>query len=106
MFKAVILVHRRPGLSREDFSRYWRDDHAPVGSTLPGLRRYVQNHASTTPDGSAAPYDGFVEVWFDNQEAFEKAMSSPETEIVNTDVANFVDVDRMQPFFVEEVVVV
>jgi uncharacterized protein (TIGR02118 family) len=47
-----------------------------------------------------------VEVWFDNQEAFEKAMSSPETEIVNTDVANFVDVDRMQPFFVEEVVVV
>ena len=77
-----------------------------MGSTLLGLRRYVQNHSMTAPDGSPAPYDGFVEVWFDDQDAFESTMSSPEAEIVNADVANFVDVDRMQPFFVDEVVVV
>ena len=106
MFKAVFLVHRHPDLSKEEFSRYWREQHAPVGSTLPGLRKYVQNHSTTAPDGSGAPYDGFVEVWFDDRKAFESAMGSPEAEIVNADLANFVDVDRMQPFFVEEVVVV
>lgn len=33
-------------------------------------------------------------------------LSSPEAQLVNADVAKFVGVDRMQPFFVDEVEVV
>ena len=106
MIKAVFLVHRRPGMGTEEFKRYWRESHAPIGSKLPGLLKYIQNHSSLSLDGSSPPYDGFVELWFDDMAAFNGAMASPEAETMNADVANFVDLERMQAFFVEEVAVI
>ena len=44
MIKVVFLVHRKPGLTEEEFSTYWRETHSRVCSLLPGLSKYVQNH--------------------------------------------------------------
>jgi uncharacterized protein (TIGR02118 family) len=106
MVKMVFLLHRRPDMNFETFSQYWRDRHAPIGSALPGLRKYVQNHVGATLDGSPRPYDGFSELWFDDRAALERALASPEAQAAIADSANFLDVERIQTFIVDEVTVV
>lgn len=74
MFKAIILLARAEGTSREEFREWWLERHAPLARRLPGLRRLVFNLVDT----EGAPYDGVSELWFDSQEAFEAAY---ETEV-------------------------
>jgi uncharacterized protein (TIGR02118 family) len=106
MVKLVFILHRRPGMDVDDFGRYWRDKHAPIGSALPGLRKYVQNHPGKTLDGSPLPYDGFSELWFDDMASLERALASPEAQAAIVDSENFLDVKRIQTFVVEEVRVI
>lgn len=75
--RLVFPLQRRPELTREEFQRYWREQHAPLvrrhARTL-GIQRYVQVHtdldAETDPgrtarDG-APPHDGVAELWIDS----------------------------------------
>ena len=105
MIKMVFLVHRRSDMNAEEFSRYWRENHAPISAKLPGLRKYIQNHAIAAPDGNPPPYDGFAELWFDDLDALEQAMASPEGQAVVADTENFIDLERMLTFGVNEVAV-
>ena len=106
MVKIVILVHRRHEMDASEFSRYWRETHSPIGAGLPGLRKYVQNHAIRAPDGTAPAYDGYAELWFDNIEAFEQALASPAGQAVMADAEKFIDLERMQTLAVDEVPIV
>jgi uncharacterized protein (TIGR02118 family) len=72
VFKAVILLTRREGSTREEFRAWWLDRHAPLARQLPGLRRLVFNVVET----EEAPYDGVSELWFDSVEAFEASYAS------------------------------
>jgi len=38
MIKYVTVLFRREGMSREEFSNYWRNTHAPILQRIPGLR--------------------------------------------------------------------
>ena len=106
MIKMVFMVHRRPDLSAEEFSNYWRVEHAAIARTLPGLRKYIQNHAEPAPDGTAPPYDGFAEMWFDDTEALNAALATDEGKATLADTGNFIDLESMLTFSVEEVNVV
>jgi uncharacterized protein (TIGR02118 family) len=78
MIKLVFCARRKPGLSKEEFQRYWLEEHGPLVRSLreqiPSMRRYVQSHTVWGPAtdavqasrGSAEPYDGITEVWFDD----------------------------------------
>lgn len=44
MIKRVMLLTRKTGMTREQFTRHWLDVHAPLAHAVPGLRRYVQSH--------------------------------------------------------------
>jgi uncharacterized protein (TIGR02118 family) len=64
MIKVVAVITRKSGLDREEFLRYWQDDHPAYVRKLTGIRRYVQNPAV---DGYRPwPYDGVAELWFDS----------------------------------------
>lgn len=102
MLKMVFLVHKKADLNSDDFRRYWRETHGPIAAKIPGLKKYVQNHSVPGPDGADPPYDGFAEMWFESAESLET--SQAQTAIADT--ANFLDLDRMQSFVVEEVNVV
>ena len=104
--KLVFLLHRKPGMEAEEFHRYWRDVHGPIGAAMPGVRRYVQNHAGAALDGSPAPCDGFAEIWFDDVASMMQALSSPEGLAAQADAANFMDVSRVPTFVVEESIIV
>ena len=106
MVKLVFLLNRRSGMDLDDFRRYWRDEHSQIGSALPGLRKYVQNHSGASLDGSPLPCDGFAELWFDDMESLNAALTSPEGLAALADSENFLDVERIQTFVVEEITII
>ena len=105
MVKAIYLIRRKPGLSREDFHRYWRDVHGAIAARIPGLRRYVQCHAIVR-DGDGAEFDGAAEAWFDDMDAVRRAVASPEYAAARMDEARFIDLERTALIFTEEVTVI
>ena len=47
MFKAVILLARAEGATRQEFRDWWLGPHAELARDLPGLRRLVFNLVET-----------------------------------------------------------
>jgi uncharacterized protein (TIGR02118 family) len=103
MVKLVYCIHRKPGLSREEFVRYWAVVHAPIGARIPGLRRLVHSYAVAAPgDGRPGDFDGMAELWFDDLGAILAARRSAEWEASTADEANFVALTRTAYFISEE----
>jgi uncharacterized protein (TIGR02118 family) len=103
MVKAIYLIRRKPGMSAEDFHRYWREVHGPIAARIPGLRRYVQCHSIDAGFGDAPEYDGAAEVWFDDMEAVRRAVASPEYAAAREDERRFIDLEHTTLTFTEEV---
>jgi uncharacterized protein (TIGR02118 family) len=86
MVKLITIASRTPGLTFPEFSEHWFEVHGPLGATLPGLRRYVQNHA--IPEAySIRPmtHDGWAELWFDDLDSLQNAFKSPEAQALRAD---------------------
>jgi uncharacterized protein (TIGR02118 family) len=122
MVKLVFTIRRRDGMTREEFQRYWREQHAPLvqrhAETL-RIRRYVQTHARETPLDTelAGPrgsepglYDGVAELWWDSLEDLAAAASSEAgqaaaAELIE-DEARFIDLPHSPIWLGEEHVVI
>lgn len=90
-------------MAPEEFSRYWREVHGPIGRRIPGLRRLIQSHSVPDPRDMAPPdFDGMAELWFDDMAALEAAKRSPEWQASSADEVNFVDATRTALFITEE----
>ena len=103
MIKTISLAYRKTGLTREEYNKYWLEQHGPLAAILiPGLRRYVQNHFIEVP-GMEYEGDGIVEMWYDDIEAYKKSMeyirSSKE---LAADGAKFAEMRRGGLWVVEE----
>lgn len=106
MFKIMFVVYEREGIDRDEALRYWREQHGPLASKVPGLRYYAQTHALSSADGGSAPYLGSAEMAFDSQGAFVEATASPEFDAVLKDVVNFADPDNVPTAVVQDYVFV
>lgn len=102
MGKLIGVVVRRSDLSHDAATAYWRSTHGQLALALPGLRRYIQNHAVVRP-GQEPRVDGFAEVWFDDEDALRAAFRSEAGRTVLADEANFVDHSRAFGGIVREV---
>jgi len=51
MFTVTFVLYEKSGLDRTEALRYWRDTHGPIDAKIPGLQRYVQQHAIAAPEG-------------------------------------------------------
>jgi uncharacterized protein (TIGR02118 family) len=91
MVKLVLLFRRRADLPHEEFLRYWREEHVPLVTLLPGIRRYVVSPVYERPDGGDAVPDGMAELWFDDEPALEAALASDETRATAVDARNFIE---------------
>lgn len=89
MIKLTFCLRRLPELSREEFQRYWFDDHAPLvrkHAEALRIRRYVQLHtrddelndALRASRGGPEPYDGVAELWWKSPEDLAAALTTPE----------------------------
>jgi uncharacterized protein (TIGR02118 family) len=113
MVKLVFALRRLPHLSRGEFQRYWREQHAPLvekhAKTL-GIRRYVQLHTLDTPlnaalrgtRGGPEEFDGVAEIWFDAAEL----PATPEAAVAGLalleDEKKFIDLARSPLWLGEE----
>jgi len=110
MVKFIICARRKAGLTRPEFSTYWRNQHGPLVRSVPEfmrhVRKYVQCHivAGVSPFGEEAAYDGVAELWFDNSEEITRAFNEPRyLEIIRPDELKFVDISNCLSFITEEV---
>ena len=117
MIKLVFCLRRREHLSREEFHRYWREEHAPLVQSHAdalGIRRYVQlhsidDHISLAVAGGRhppEPYDGVAELWFDSLDALGAKEGSEAARAAGAalfaDEQQFIDHARSPLFLAEE----
>ena len=106
MVKLVYCITKKAGLTDEEFFRYWKDVHGPIGARIPGLRRLVQSRRLIVPGDKNQPdFDGMAELWFDNLEALLRARQSPEWKASSEDEANFINHGKTAYFLSEEQVI-
>ena len=118
MIKLVFCARRRSELTREQFSDYWRNHHGPLfqqHARCYRALRYVQSHTMAGPvnegmrasRGSAEPYDGVGEIWWQSVEDFLAVVKDPANadlrKLFVEDESRFVDLARSAIFFTEEV---
>ena len=103
MFKMIILMRKKQGMSDEEFANYWLRTHAPLASKMPRLRKYVVNTVQRPPN-KEPEYHGVVELWFDDKEDMKIAFASPEGRSTQQDSQSFTSL--MTTLFVEENVVI
>jgi uncharacterized protein (TIGR02118 family) len=75
----VILATRPSEWSREQFTAWWRDEHADYAKKLPGLVGYRHGEVVFDydhPDGPA--WDGHAVLTFASREVLDAALRSPE----------------------------
>jgi hypothetical protein len=119
VIKLTFCLHRLPHLSREDFQKYWFENHAPLVAkhreTL-RIRRYVQLHSGSDAMNAGigasrnAPqmYDGVAQLWWDSWDVLAEP-ATPERlaagQALLEDERKFIDLPRSPLFFGEEKVI-
>ncbi len=118
MFKMIYCLRRLPSLSRSEFQRYWREQHAPLvrgNAAALGVRRCVQSHTVEEPalslvssarGSGGLDYDGVAELWWDSKAALLAAVTTDAGQSASLalleDEARFIDLANSPVFFAEE----
>lgn len=118
MLKIILCLKRKPGMSRAEFHRYWKEEHAQVVREVAGplgMCRNVHNRTCSTAfdvairKGRGAEeddYDGVAESWFASLDSFTQAIATDvgkeAAQRLREDEERFIDFSRSRIFFVEE----
>lgn len=86
--KVLALLKRKEGMSFEDFADHLLNEHVPFMRDVPGLQKWTANLAVHGEE--AAPYDAITEFWFEDEDAFHRAMASEEVAAALQDSERFV----------------
>ena len=75
----VVLSSRPPDWTREQFTTWWRGEHAEYGRQLPGLLAYRHGEVVFDYDHPDQPaWDGNAVLTFASRAALDAALKSPE----------------------------
>jgi EthD domain len=114
MFKVMMLLKRKPGLSLEEFIERYERDHVPAvekyASHIQHYARHYLHPGSHVLHGDIVvepEYDVITELWYDNRAAFEEQQLSlrgrPDTvATVIADEESLFDRGRSRTVFVED----
>ncbi|MEX2228401.1 MAG: EthD domain-containing protein [Dehalococcoidia bacterium] len=115
MRQFVYVLRRKPGMTREQFQQYWREQHGPLVASVAevmGIKRYIQVHsridATRYRDATRGlmdePYDGVAEIWFDRAAATgSREEQAAADRRLAEDEANFIDFERSSMWTGEEI---
>jgi uncharacterized protein (TIGR02118 family) len=101
MYKVVWVARFREGVSREEARRHWREVHAPLGTRVAAIERYVQNHVLSALGPLAlseepAAFDGYSCCWYRDRNVFEESLRTPEWAALGIDSPNLFDDSRWE----------
>src|SRR5579862_8784962 len=103
MLKFMVVLYRRTDLTSAEFRRHLEQIHAPLAMSLPGLRKYTQNHVSDDPKRGHPGWDAIIELYFDNKGVMEAAWASPQGAASDADLPLFADMIHTTWSVVEEI---
>lgn len=83
----LIALYQKPA-DVEAFNSHYRNVHIPLANKMPGLRRCDLGWVTGSPAGEAR-YHLVAELYFDNLEALNAAMKSPEGKAAAKDLMTF-----------------
>jgi hypothetical protein len=113
MYKILVFLKRRPGLSMEEFVDYYESSHSKLGekymrgNSTRYLRRYLYPIGHPVTGGVIEPeFDCVTEMWFKDEEQWHTTAASfskpGEAEVVVEDEQRFLDRSRMRMYAVAE----
>jgi uncharacterized protein (TIGR02118 family) len=109
MVKLFVMAKRKKDISQEECLKHWLEIHAPlILKTLPGIRKYVQNHALQIQAAGEPPFDGMAELWFEDLDSWRKAAEfylGPEGKVIREDEEKFLDMTSHQSFVCQEKII-
>ncbi|MFN3458212.1 MAG: nuclear transport factor 2 family protein [Novosphingobium sp.] len=111
MIKAIALLRRKPGLTREAFIAYYETRHAPlIRSLLPEIADYRRNYVDRTgtfeSTVAAIDFDSVTEMRFANRAAYDaflaRAADPQVARLIAEDEENVFDRAATRMFVVDE----
>jgi uncharacterized protein (TIGR02118 family) len=111
MYKVMILIKRKPGISKEEFFKHYDEVHAPAAmKDFPQFVRYERNYVLGIVDPPSRSheepeFDCITEIWYKDRKAFEDAESFWTGEggkVILADNETFMDVSKMVSYAVEQ----
>ena len=89
MLKRIGIIRRPEGMSKQELRDHWLNVHGPIALRIPGLRGYRLNFVDHWLGENTQDWDGFAELWFDDEESMERGFAALADEIA-ADRARFV----------------
>jgi uncharacterized protein (TIGR02118 family) len=86
--KLAGTAYRRDDFTPQAFFEYWRNVHAPISGSVPGLGGYVVSEVRGQVSGKLAP-DALLELWWPDEQTFEASDSAPEQAAAWEDVPRY-----------------
>ncbi len=109
MYKHVALLVRKDGMTHDEFTEHWQEEHTPIAREIEGVVRYT-TILPVEPQNSE--FDGIAELYFKDLDSLHAALGSegsrdydPEkgkAKEAREDVDNFLDIERRPRFIGEE----
>lgn len=80
MIHQLIFAAPKPGMTDEEFQRYWVEVHAvEYASKIPQIRKYMVDTLFPVPgDAAGLPWRGVAEIWLANGEEQLASLQTPE----------------------------
>lgn len=91
-FKILMLLKRRPGMSMEEFQRYYEEIHVPLClKYATSVSRYMRRFLDPLPDAETGkleelPFDVITELWFEDEAVFHGTVRYLSTSIMPDEV--------------------
>lgn len=105
MGKVVFVIFKNSNLTHEACIAQWKSErHTSIVKNVKGLKKWVLNEVA--PGASDQAPDGIGELWFEDDNAREAAMQSPEMGAAVEDAKSFLDMEKTYAVFVEETSVI
>lgn len=114
MFKMIMLIKRKPGMTLEEFKNYYETRHVKLAKemakgTSPS-RVYIRNYLTPVPGpwtrGGEPPFDCVTELCYEDEKHFRNHMASLTADkervaLSANDELNFVDQSKTWTFIAE-----
>lgn len=92
MFKILLFMKRRPGMTVAAFREYYESHHVPLClQSAGGMRRYVRRYLDPQPNAETGlneelEWDVITELWFDDETTFRGTVRYLSTTVMSDDI--------------------
>ena len=91
MYKIVAIWGAPKDSDIEAFEKHYREVHVPLARKVPGLKKLILTRIDSGLEGAKPPFYRVAELYFDSEQALEKAHHAPEWTAMRQDAGKMVE---------------